>query len=69
MALPSSHDQFLFMMISCIEELLSQSNFAAYIREQGWSDDSMWTSTEPAKVAIQDSHCHDALKVRGRHCC
>ena len=51
------------MLVACLEDLTSESNFAAHVTDLGWSTEAFWTGTSKDQEATRDFYCHQALKV------
>ncbi|KAM0752240.1 hypothetical protein T439DRAFT_333439 [Meredithblackwellia eburnea MCA 4105] len=59
-------DQFLLMMIAILEDLTTESNFAAHIKELGWDQEDYWLSPSPASAAKRDFLVHNAVRVAAK---
>ncbi|KAM0747279.1 hypothetical protein T439DRAFT_336696 [Meredithblackwellia eburnea MCA 4105] len=59
-------DQFLLMMIAVLEDLTTESNFAAHIKELGWDDEDYWMSPSPKQASKRDFVVHNAVRVAAK---
>lgn len=57
-------DQFLFMLIACLEDLTAESNFAQHSHDLKWDSEDFWGGAATAQVQTRDFYCHQALRVR-----
>ncbi|KAL8279730.1 hypothetical protein RQP46_007825 [Phenoliferia psychrophenolica] len=56
-------ERYLFMLIACLEDLTSESNFAAHAHDLEWATEAFWVGTSQAQVQARDYYCHQALRV------